>query len=154
MGWGRLGLSRVIEDSTPRRLIDEDHASTPVRRFVSSGGYKNFTFSVADSAKEIVIVMAYTDTPAQAGASVALVNDLDLYVLQGGSVYCDGVYGYQFTPRSTGCWLPDWYNNVKRIRIAPNSFSGNFTVQIVAGSVTQNAVPGLDGTRHNPAWAL
>ena len=143
-GWGRLGLSRVIEDSTPRRLIDEDHASTPVRRFVSSGGYKNFTFSVADSAKEIVIVMAYTDTPAQAGASVALVNDLDLYVLQGGSVYCDGVYGYQFTPRSTGCWLPDWYNNVKRIRIAPNSFSGNFTVQIRKCDAERGPRPGRE----------
>ena len=37
---------------------------------------------------------------------------------------------------------------------APNSFSGNFTVQIVAGSVTQNAVPGLDGNGPNQDWAL
>lgn len=153
-GWGRLGLSRVLEDATPRRTLDEDKAAVPVRRFTSAGGFKNFTFSVADPSKEVVVVLAYTDAPAQAGASVARVNELDLYVLQGGAVYCDGQYTGQYSTRSSACWLPDMYNNVKRARIAPNSFSGSFTVQIVAGSVTQNAVPGLDGNGANQDWAL
>ncbi len=153
-GWGRLGLSRVLEDATPRRTLDEDKAAVPVRRFTSAGGFKNYTFSVADPSKEIVVVLAYTDAPAQSGASVARVNELDLYVLQGGAVYCDGQYTGQYSTRSSACWLPDMYNNVKRARIAPNSFSGSFTVQIVAGSVTQNAVPGLDGNGANQDWAL
>jgi len=153
-GWGRLGLARIIEDSTPRRVLDEDKLATPVRRFTSSGNYRNFTFSVADPSKEIVVVLAFTDAPAQAGASIALVNVLDLYVFQSDAVYCDGQYGGQYTTRSSGCWLPDMANNVKRIRIAPNSFSGSFTVQISAQSVGQNAVPGLDGNGPNQDWAL
>jgi hypothetical protein len=153
-GWGRLGLARILEDGTPRRFLDEDKNATPVRRFTSSGGFKNFAFSVADPSKEIVVVLAYTDRPAQAGASVARVNELDLYVLQGGAIYCDGQYTGQYSTRSSGCWLPDMYNNVKRARIAPNSFSGTFTVQIVAGGVNQNAVPGLDGNGPNQDWAL
>lgn len=153
-GWGRLGLARILEDSTPRRVLDEDKAASPVRRFTSSGGYKNFTFSVADPSKEIVVVLAYTDRPGQAGATVVRVNELDLYVLQGAAVYCDGQYTGQYSTRSSGCYLPDMYNNVKRARIAPNSFSGTFTVQIVAGNVTQNAVPGLDSNGPNQDWAL
>lgn len=153
-GWGRLGLARIIDDPTPRRVIEEDKEATPVRRFTSSGGYKNITFSVADPSKEIVIVLAFTDAPAQPGASVALVNRLGLYVLQADAVYCDGQYVGQYTTRSSGCWLPDMANNVKRTRIAPNSFSGSFTVQIVAQSIGQNAVPGLDGNGPNQDWTL
>lgn len=152
-GWGRLGLVRAIEDTTPRRLLDEDKEDPPVYRFTSSGGYKNVSFTVADPSKEIVVVLAYTDAPAQPGASVARVKELDLHVLQGGAVYCDGQHTGQYSTRSTGCWLPDMYNNVKRARIAPNSFSGTFTVQVVAGSVTQKAVPGLDAGA-NQDWAL
>ena len=51
-------------------------------------------------------------------------------------------------------YFPDMYNNVTRARTAPNSFSRTFTAQIVAGSVTQNAVPGLDGNGANQDWAL
>lgn len=153
-GWGRLGLARIIEDATPKRFVDEDRGITPVLRFTSSGGYKNVTFTVADPSKEIVVVLAYTDRPAQPGASVALVNGLNLYVLQGGAVYCDGQYTGEFTTRSYGCWLPDMWNNVKRTRIAPYSFSGTFTVQVVAGGISQNAVPGLDSGGPNQDWAL
>lgn len=81
-------------------------------------------------------------------------NGVDLYVLQGGSIYCDGVYGYQYTPRSAGCWLPDMENNVKQIRIAPNSFSGSFTVQVVANGINANSVPLRDGGAPNQDWAL
>lgn len=154
-GWGRLNISRYIEDATPRALQDEDHGTQPSLRFVSSGGYRNRTFSVADPSKEIVVVLAYTDYPAAPDATIARVNELDVYVLQGGYVYCDGQYTGQYTTRSSGCWLPDMYNNVKRIRIAPNSFSGTFMVQVVAGSVTSKAVPGLDtGSPVNQDWAL
>jgi hypothetical protein len=154
-GWGRLRFDRALEDPTPRRFVDEDRAGTPTRRFVSSGTSKNYTFTVADPSKEIVVALSYTDPPAQAGASVAIVNNLSLYVLQGNGIYCDGnYYSGPYTIRSGGCWIPDLYNNVKLTRIAPNSFSGTFTVQIVAGAVAQNAVPGLDGNGPNQDWAL
>lgn len=78
---------------------------------------------------------------------------VDMYIFQGGYVYCDGQYGGHYATRSTGCWFPDMYNNVKRTRIAPNSFSGQFTIQVVAGSIAGQAVPGLDGVP-NQDWAL
>ena len=77
-----------------------------------------------------------------------------MYVMQGDAVYCDGQYVGQYATRSSGCWLPDMSNNVKRARIAPNSFTGQFTIQVVAGNVSANAVPGRDSGNPNQDWAL
>jgi hypothetical protein len=137
-----------------KAYLDEDHEAVPVRRFVQSGAYQNFIFTVADPTKAISAVLVTTDAPAQGGAQVARVNELDMYVLQGGYVYCDGQYTGQYATRSSGCWLPDFYNNVKRARIAPYSFSGQFTIQVVGGAINANAVPGRDGGAPNQDWAL
>ena len=154
-GWGRLNIAKLLSDSTPKRYFDEDHqANNPPRRFTASGGYRNITLSVADPSKPVIVAMAYTDAPSTPGSSGLRVNGVDMYVLQGSGVYCDGQYGTQYTTRSTGCWLPDMVNNVKRIVIAPYSFSGGFTVQVVANGINQNAVPGRDNGSPNQDWAL
>jgi len=153
-GFGRLSLGKLLSDPTGKRYLNEDHGTLPTRRFRASGGYKNVSYTVADPSKPIIVTLAYTDAPSAAGTSGSRVNGIDLYVLQGGSIYCDGVYGNQYTPRSSGCWLPDMANNVKQIRIAPNSFSGSFTVQVVANGINANAVPQRDGGAPNQDWAL
>ena len=127
-GWGRLNLAGLLSDSTPKQYRDEDHCQNncpqPIRRFTSTGSYQNITFSVADPSKPIIVAMAYTDAPSGAGSNGLRVNGVDMDVLQGSSVYCDGQFGAQYTTRSSGCWLPDMTNNVKRIQIAPYSFTG------------------------------
>jgi|GEM_PF-3239028 len=149
-GFGRLSLKRLLDDPTPRKYRDD-----VAERFTSAGGYKNFTYRVADPTKPIILTLAYTDAPSAPGTSGLRTNGIDMYVLQGGYVYCDGVYGYQYTPRSSGCWLPDLTNNVKQLRIAPNSFTGTFTIQLVAQGINQQAVPQVDGpTAPNQDWAL
>lgn len=153
-GFGRLALTSLLEDPVPKAYIDEDHGTTPTNRFVQAGGYKNFTFTVADPSKAIGAVLVYSDAPAAINSTFVRVNEIDMYVMQGGYVYCDGQYGLQYATRSTGCWLPDMSNNVKRARIAPNSFTGQFTIQVVGSNVSQNAVPGMDGNAPNQDWAL
>ena len=154
-GFGRLSLAKLLADSTPKVFIDEDHSSpNPPNRFISSGGFKNYTFTVADPTKPIVGALVWTDAPGNIGASTPRMNEIDMYVLQGSYVYCDGQTYQGYSQRSTGCWLPDFYNTVKRFVIAPNSFTGTFTVQLVGSNITTHAVPGLDGTGPNQDWAL
>jgi hypothetical protein len=153
-GFGRLALTGFLEYPESTAYLDEDHAVNPTRRFLQAGSYQNFTFTVADSSKAISAVLVYSDAPGQVNASVPRVNDVDMYVMQGGAVYCDGQYGGQYATRSSSCWLPDLDNNVKRARIAPNSFTGQFTIQVVAGAVSANAVPGRDNNAANQDWAL
>lgn len=153
-GFGRVALTSLLEDPVSKSYLDEDHAVVPIDRFTSAGGYKNYTFTVADPSKAISAVLVYHDAPAAVNASVVRVNEIDMYVMQGNAVYCDGQYGGQYATRSSGCWLPDMSNNVKRARIAPNSFTGQFTIQVVAGNVSANAVPGRDSGNPNQDWAL
>ncbi len=148
-GWGRLDLAKLLEDSTPK--VYKDSVSL---RFTQAGAYQNFSFTVADPTKPIIAVLVFTDAAANAGQSFTSVNEVDMYLLQAGAVYCDGQYGTPYSYRSSSCWLPDFYNNVKRAFIAPNSFSGAFTIQMVASSVNQVAVPGLDSGNPNQDWAL
>lgn len=150
-GFGRLSLKRLLDDPTPRRYRDD-----VTERFSPSvKGQKNFTYQVADPSKPIIVTLAYTDAPSLPGTAGLRTNGIDLYVAQGGGIYCDGVYGYQYTPRSSGCWLPDLVNNVKQVRIPPNSFTGPFTIQLVAQGLNEKAVPGLDGPDEpNQDWAL
>ncbi|MCL4807304.1 MAG: S8 family serine peptidase [Thermoanaerobaculia bacterium] len=153
-GFGRVALTSLLEDPVSKAYIDEDHAVTPVDRFTGAGGYKNYTFTVADPSKAISAVLVYHDAPAAVNASVVRVNEIDMYVMQGNGVYCDGQYVGQYATRSSGCWLPDMSNNVKRARIAPNSFTGQFTIQVVGSNVSANAVPGRDSGNPNQDWAL
>lgn len=153
-GFGRVALTSLLEDTVSRAYVDEDHEPAPTRRFLQSGSYVNLSFTVADPSKAISAVLVYSDAPAALNATAVRVNGVDMYALQGGYVYCDGQYGGQYATRSTGCWLPDLDNNVKRIRIAPNSFTGQFTIQLVADGIAAHAVPGRDSGAFNQAWAL
>lgn len=56
---------------------------------------------------------------------------------------------------SFGCWLPDLTNDAMQHRIAPNSFTGTFMIQLVAQGINEQAVPQVDGpTAPNQDWAL
>jgi hypothetical protein len=149
-----LALSSLLEDPVAKSYVDEDHGVTPARRFTQTGSYNNYSFTVADPSKPISAVLVFSDAPAAVDAYQTRVNEVDMYLLQGGAVYCDGQYGGQYSTRSSSCWFPDSSNTVKRFRIAPNSFSGQFTIQVVAGAVNAKAVPGRDGSSPNQDWAL
>lgn len=65
-GFGRLSLKRLIDDPTPRKYRDD-----VAERFTSAGGYKNFTYQVADPSKPVILTLAYTDAPSAAGTGGA-----------------------------------------------------------------------------------
>lgn len=76
--------------------IEGHEPAVPVDRFTSAGGYKYFTFTVADPSKAIGAVLVYHDASGAVNAAGVRVNEIDMYVLQGGAVYCDGQYGGQY----------------------------------------------------------
>jgi hypothetical protein len=86
-GWGRLDLARLFDD-TPK-IWGNEH---PARVFTTSGTYENFTFSVSDPSKPVTVTLVWSDVPGAAGSTWPLVNQLNLWVMQGSSIYCDGQY--------------------------------------------------------------
>lgn len=78
-----------------------------------------------------------------------------MYAMQGGFAYCDGT-SYDsngYTPRSVTCGPADGDNNLHFVNIAPNSFTGQFQLQIRADNIAMMAVPFADGWGVNQDFA-
>jgi len=140
-GWGRLSLKRFF-DGTPRVFYSEN----PSWAFTAAGQWRDLTLTVGDPTKPVLVALAWTDPPGFQGPN-PLVNSIGLYVYSGSNNWCDGLgyYGSQYHTPTSMCYLPpDQVNNVKMIRIAPNTFpaNGQFTIHLYALNVTTGPGPG------------
>ncbi|MCC6278441.1 MAG: S8 family serine peptidase [Oligoflexia bacterium] len=125
-GFGRVDLEKMV---TLKRenLIDE-------REGLATGGMRNYQF-YAKQGQKIQVTLVYTDAPGSAGAAQALVNDLDLSVVDQG--------GDTFFPNRLKA--PDKVNNTEMIEmVAPHD--GEYTVRISA----QNVPVGRPDTNAQP----
>jgi hypothetical protein len=125
-GFGRVN----VESSTAlvkERLIDET---------VGLKTTESKTYSIIMLPGQVVrATMAYTDAPASAGAAQALVNDLDLKIVddQGKTYFPNHLKG------------PDEANNTEMVEFT-TATGGNFTV-VVTG---RNVPKGVEGTDAQP----
>lgn len=154
-GWGRVNLDKLFQTTVPVKYYDQDATPQGLRRFIPGKGSWTVNLQVANPTKEVILVLAFTDRYAQENAGTLSVNNVDLYVLDGGWQYqgndflADG-----FTRRAQSSGYPDWDNTVEMIRIRPGEVvNGDFTVEVVPG-VNAKAVPGLDGSSPNQDFAL
>jgi len=81
VGWGRVSLENILQqfpasDRGPRIILDQSHA------FTSNGQEYNVRVAPVDTTRPMRVTLVWTDAPAAAGANPALVNDLDLEVLE------------------------------------------------------------------------
>ncbi len=119
-GFGRLYLGDALATSGVTQTYLDENSWTP---FTGSGQTRSRTFTVANSSKPTVIVVAWTDHAAAFPCSICLSRDIDLWI-QSGSWYYTGnkmttseVSQQQTTP----AW--DSRNNVEMIVIPPNTLS-------------------------------
>ncbi|MEO0161955.1 MAG: S8 family serine peptidase [candidate division WOR-3 bacterium] len=93
-GWGRVCLDDALFFSGDVRKLWVTYDS------VATGQFDEFTITVNNQSEPLKITLVWTDYPATAGASVTLVNNLDLRVTSPtGTVYLGNVYsGGQSAP--------------------------------------------------------
>ncbi len=93
-GWGRVCLDDALYFSGDVRKLWVTYDS------VSTGQYDEFTITVNDQSEPLKITLVWTDYPAAAGATVTLINNLDLQVTSpSATVYLGNVYsGGQSVP--------------------------------------------------------
>jgi subtilisin family serine protease len=138
IGWGRVNLDSVMYFSLPtpdvrKLLLDDDTLG------LATGEYVEYHFEVTDSIP-LRAGVSWTDTAAAAGASPALINDLDCLLTGPGGVFFKGsVY-------SSGASVPnpsqahDNLNPVEMFRVnrpAP----GTWTLRVTAQSVVTERQP-------------
>jgi serine protease AprX len=129
-GFGRLYLGDALATSGVTQTDLDEGSWTP---FTGAGQSRSRAFTIVDRSKPTVIVLAWTDEPAQPGANPCLVRDLDIYIqyplsptwyFTGNEMTNDEVSEQQYSP----AW--DTLNNVEMIVIPPYNYYW-FTLQIL-----------------------
>lgn len=111
-GWGRVNLDRLIDPPNP--VVYEDQAHV----FDAAGQSRTVFVQPATSGQPVQITVAWTDAVGAIGANPALVNDLDLVVTDGSTVYRGNVFSGGW---STTGGARDAINNLENVYIASPS---------------------------------
>lgn len=138
-GWGRVSLPNIISqfptsDRGPKLFSDQRHA------FTANGQEHVIRVAPVDTGRPLRITVAWTDAAGAAGANPALVNDLDLEVLEvaTGNIYRGNVFANGF---STTGGAFDNRNNVECVYIqAP---SGTYEITVIAANIAASARPDI-----------
>ena len=129
-GWGRMNLSPLMDDGTAMIVHDQEYLLT------QSGESWSFTGRVADPTKALKVTLVWTDAPGTAGSN-AWVNDLDLEVTVGDTVYKGNVFAEGW---SVAGGSADYRNNVENVYLQ-NPGSNRVTIKVVASNVAGDGVP-------------
>ncbi|MDP8957255.1 MAG: S8 family serine peptidase [Actinomycetota bacterium] len=143
-GWGRVSVENVVfqppvSDRGPKIFTDQRHA------FTADGQEHMIRVAPVDTGRPMRITLVWTDAPGAANANPALVNDLDLEVVElaTGNVYKGNVFANGF---STVGGTFDNRNNVECVYV--QNPTGVYEVRVIAASLSANALPPFD----NVAW--
>ena len=135
-GWGRVDVTNIITPAAPAEYWDQ------TRLFAATGETFHVTLGVPNPALPVKITLAWTDAAGAAGANPALVNNLDLTVVDGAGTY----RGNRFTAgwSATG-GAPDTLNNLENVFVQHPGDSLDITV--AATAINGDGVPyNGDGT--------
>jgi hypothetical protein len=133
-GWGLLNIGRMFE-STSRIIYDE----SPARTFTESGGAPfEATGVIADSTKEVRVMLVWSDPPGSSVTNAPYVNQLNIEVIVGGVVYNGNHLVGQY---STPGGQKDFSNNVQGVRL-PAGTAGPIVIRVRPTIIAGDGVPG------------
>ncbi len=145
-GWGRVNLGTLFDGAAQRIYVDQTVLLTDLDET------RTYRVTPADTTKPMKATVVWTDAPGAAGASPALVNDLDLIVTQEGSgtTYLGNRFSAGFS--ATG-GAPNRKDNVECVFV--KTPSGTYTVSVRAANLPGDGVPGAgDNTDQDFALVL
>lgn len=135
VGWGRVSLENALlqapdSDRGPKLFVDQRHA------FTATGQEYMIRVAAADATRPLRVALTWSDAAAAVGANPALVNDLDLEVLETatGTLFRGNMLAGGF---STAGGAADSLNTTEIVAIQnPN---GVYEVSVVASAITASA---------------
>jgi len=139
-GWGRLNLDRSLYFAGDTRTVQV--WDSPAN--LSTGQTWTTTVDLLDGTHDLKVTLTWTDYPAATGASVTLINDLDLKVTAPdetvfyGNSFAGVNAGYSYADGS-----PDSVNTVEGVHLQPDySFpadlpTGTYTITVTATNMAQ-----------------
>jgi hypothetical protein len=142
-GWGRMYLPTIVDPASTFMIKDQ------VSEFTTSGAFNELQFAYVDVTKPLKVTLAYTDKNALSGATVSLINNLDLRLTAPlGGLYHGNAFTGGVTPAGTNPialfdtngdgW--DDRNNVECVYIPPAQLqTGLYTMRVTAFNIGGDA---------------
>jgi len=130
-GWGRVHLPNSLSRNLQGEYIDQTQVLT------TTGQTHELTVSVPDSSRPLRVTLVWTDAPGAPDANPALVNNLDLEVSNGASVYRGNVYSNGVSAAGGSF---DVLNNIETVLIPVPS--GSARVRVRAANLNADALAG------------
>jgi subtilisin family serine protease len=135
-GWGRINITKVVNPSVPTEYWDQ------TLLLPATGQDFQVTVGVPNPGQPVKVSLAWTDAAGAVGANPALVNNLDLRVVDGANTYL----GNRFTAgwSATG-GTPDALNNLENVFI--QNPGGSIDITVAGTAINGDGVPyNGDGT--------
>lgn len=135
VGWGRVSLENALmqapdSDRGPKLFVDQRHA------FTATGQEYTIRVAAVDATRPFRVALSWTDAAGAVGSNPALVNDLDLEVLEvgTGNLFRGNVFAGGFS--ATG-GVADSLNTTEVVAIQnPN---GVYEVTVAAAAIAASA---------------
>jgi hypothetical protein len=129
-GWGRINVKNMLNTGVPMKYIDQ------TVKFSGAGESNEFKGSVSSANKPFRISLVWTDPPGIADPS--LVNNLDLTVTVGNTVYKGNVFN---SGNSAPGGSYDTVNNVENVFLPAGIPAGTpVTVKVSAAAINGNGI--------------
>lgn len=126
-GYGDIQIQDSIDKLRTKSLLEDE---------ISHNNLDTYSFYVPEGSTKVKITLVWDDEPATEGASVTLVNDLDLIVTDPNDVR---YYPWTLNPSSPS--LPavktqeDHTNNVEQVEASGSITTGNWTIKVFGKNV-------------------
>jgi hypothetical protein len=131
-GWGRLNMKFMLNAGVAVKHVNQ------TTEFANTGDSATLTGKVADVTKRVRVTLVWTDPPGV--GNPALVNNLDLTVTVGGTVYKGNVFSGGV---STTGGSADTLNNVENVYLPAGIANGTpVTIQVTATAINGNGILG------------
>ncbi len=133
-GWGRIDIKHTLFPDPPVTWKYWDEGTG-----LNTGETWTQSINVVDSSTPLKISLVWTDYPASANANPALVNDLNLKVIDpDGNEYHGNVFTDSWSTQNPSSW--DDLNNVENVFIE-NPATGTWTIEVDASNVPNGPQP-------------
>lgn len=138
-GWGQVNLRTMVDASVRGVYRDQD------RVLSSTGEEVTYTVGAGSTRAPMKITLVWSDAPGAVGANPALVNDLDLEVINGGTTWLGNSFSGGV---SVVGGTPDNRNNLETV-LLNSPAAGPTTIRIRATALNGDALSG-NGTPGSP----
>ena len=142
-GWGRINMKYMMNTGVPMMYLNEE------AQFFNVGDNSNLIGTVGDSTKPVRVTLVWTDPPGV--SNPALVNNLDLAVTIGGTVYRGNVFTNGV---STSGGSASTIDNVENVFLPAGIAAGtSFTISVNGTALNGDGILG-NGDTTDQSFAL